>query len=207
MLAKLLVSLVALAILAYHWWQKPTRQDKEISRGSYPVLNRIRLLFYFIFCIVIILLLTIGTSEQFRILYIPFVELLDNSIIFVIELFGWIIFTLGWIFAFWGRTHLGNMWRPGQLSKDNLYSHHRLVTSGPYRLVRHPIYVGEILLLFGMVLLFRFWLLVFFAVDRVLLICMRIKYEEELLEKEFGELWMNYKKNVPKFIPLLSLKK
>jgi protein-S-isoprenylcysteine O-methyltransferase Ste14 len=42
-----------------------------------------------------------------------------------------------------GRVHLGHNWSvPQTLRKD-----HELVTSGPYRLVRHPIYTGIMLAL------------------------------------------------------------
>lgn len=50
---------------------------------------------------------------------------------------------VGIVFAIWARFHLGRDW--GAQPKEN----HVLETSGPYAYVRHPIYAGAILALFG----------------------------------------------------------
>jgi protein-S-isoprenylcysteine O-methyltransferase Ste14 len=44
----------------------------------------------------------------------------------------------GILFAWWARIHLGRFWSSGVTRKQN----HRVVDSGPYGLVRHPIYTG-----------------------------------------------------------------
>lgn len=82
-----------------------------------------------------------------------------------------------------------------------------VVTKGPYRYVRHPIYTSEIF--FG-------WLIVFFILNTWLaLVCMVItfylahhyvNYEEDLMHKEFGEQWIEYAKRTPKLIPSFSSK-
>lgn len=51
---------------------------------------------------------------------------------------GLLLFTLGLAFAIWARIHIGRNWGGPMSQKD----HPELVTSGPYRLVRHPIYSG-----------------------------------------------------------------
>jgi protein-S-isoprenylcysteine O-methyltransferase Ste14 len=47
----------------------------------------------------------------------------------------------GLLFTWWGRIHLGRLWSNAITHKEN----HRIIESGPYRLVRHPIYSGLIL--------------------------------------------------------------
>jgi len=51
---------------------------------------------------------------------------------------GLVLFGLGLGFAVWARVHIGSNWGTPMTQKDEP----ELVTSGPYRLVRHPIYSG-----------------------------------------------------------------
>jgi len=51
---------------------------------------------------------------------------------------GLILWAVGLAFAVWARVHLGRNWGSPMSQKEDL----ELVTSGPYRLVRHPIYTG-----------------------------------------------------------------
>jgi protein-S-isoprenylcysteine O-methyltransferase Ste14 len=46
----------------------------------------------------------------------------------------------GFVFAWWARIELGRLWSSGVTRKTD----HRIVTTGPYKLVRHPIYSGII---------------------------------------------------------------
>jgi protein-S-isoprenylcysteine O-methyltransferase Ste14 len=54
------------------------------------------------------------------------------------ESIGLVLFVLGLAFAIWARLHIGRNWGTPMSQKDEP----ELVTSGPYRLVRHPIYSG-----------------------------------------------------------------
>jgi protein-S-isoprenylcysteine O-methyltransferase Ste14 len=54
---------------------------------------------------------------------------------------GWAIFGLacaGFLFAWWARLHLGRLWSGSIPRKEG----HRVIDSGPYAVVRHPIYTG-----------------------------------------------------------------
>jgi protein-S-isoprenylcysteine O-methyltransferase Ste14 len=51
---------------------------------------------------------------------------------------GLVLFALGLVFAIWARIHIGRNWGIPMTQKDEP----ELVTSGPYHLVRHPIYSG-----------------------------------------------------------------
>jgi protein-S-isoprenylcysteine O-methyltransferase Ste14 len=57
------------------------------------------------------------------------------------EVLGWVLFTLaaaGFVFCWWARLHLGKLWSGFVTLKED----HRIVDTGPYALVRHPIYSG-----------------------------------------------------------------
>lgn len=58
---------------------------------------------------------------------------------------GTILTLLGLLFAVWARVHLGGNWSGTVTVKHD----HTLITSGPYRFVRHPIYTGMLAALLG----------------------------------------------------------
>lgn len=63
----------------------------------------------------------------------------------VLPLLGTALVLAGIIFALWARWHLGRNWSGEVTVKEG----HTLIRSGPYRLVRHPIYSGLVLALIG----------------------------------------------------------
>lgn len=79
-----------------------------------------------------------------------------------------------------------------------------LVTTGPYRLVRHPIYLGLALLVTGEALAFRSWpalLIVLFGI--VPTFAWRARTEERLLSRTFGERYAVYRRRSKMIIPYL----
>ena len=83
-----------------------------------------------------------------------------------------------------------------------LYQDHELIRVGPYRYVRHPMYLGVILAAFGALFIFRTWAMVLFSVSSLGVI-VRAQKEERLLAEEFGEEWDAYRRKVNAWIPKL----
>lgn len=79
---------------------------------------------------------------------------------------------------------------------------HLLVTSGPYRLVRHPGYLGAILCLTGMGLALSSLIAMALSVLFVPVLLWRIGREEEMLLTEFGEEYQTYMRKTKRLIPL-----
>lgn len=80
-----------------------------------------------------------------------------------------------------------------------------LVSSGLYRYVRNPIYVGVLTIILGHFLWFKaVWMLVYAVV--VFLVCHLFVtlYEEPTLKQRFGSAYENYCKSVPRWIPKLK---
>lgn len=79
-----------------------------------------------------------------------------------------------------------------------------LVTTGPYRYVRHPLYSvmfwGPHLLVF---LLTGTWLALAAIVLMFVAGHLLIGYEEKLMEQTFGEAWREYARRTPRFLPRL----
>ena len=83
---------------------------------------------------------------------------------------------------------------------------HRLVTEGPYRYIRHPIYAAYLLLFTAGFLVTTHWGIGVFGVSIIgLLMTFRLRREEELLEEHFGEEYLAYSGKTPRFIPRLSV--
>lgn len=85
-----------------------------------------------------------------------------------------------------------------QIVKD-----HQLITNGMFKYVRHPLYIGRIMLSFGIPMIFSsFYGLILIAIG-VLFIFPRIQIEEEMLLKKFGDAYKNYQKTTKKLIPFI----
>ena len=81
---------------------------------------------------------------------------------------------------------------------------HRLVQTGPYRLVRHPIYTGML----GMLIATGFalgiwWVLIVALVVFLIGTAIRVRFEERLLREAFGDEFDDYARRVPAIIPFL----
>lgn len=95
----------------------------------------------------------------------------------------------------------------GQLRADAaLGADHRLISSGPYRLVRNPIYLSMLLLLCAIAVVITPWQLFLAAmVAFVIGTEIRVRTEEKLLELRFGPSFQDYKNRVPAYIPFLRI--
>jgi len=80
---------------------------------------------------------------------------------------------------------------------------HRVVTNGPYRVVRHPGYLGAILCLTGMALAMSSFTALVLSVLFVPILVWRIGREEEMLLKEFGEDYRTYIQKTKRLIPMI----
>jgi protein-S-isoprenylcysteine O-methyltransferase Ste14 len=79
-----------------------------------------------------------------------------------------------------------------------------LVTSGPYRLVRHPIYLGLVMLTLGQALAFSNWrACVIVVLGVVPTFAWRAHAEEALLKRAFGERYALYRRQTRMIIPHL----
>jgi protein-S-isoprenylcysteine O-methyltransferase Ste14 len=102
-----------------------------------------------------------------------------------------------WLVAQSVRT-LGKQWA----LVAHVVEGHQLITSGPYRIVRHPIYSGMFMIMIATALVISHWLglivsTAFYTAGTV----WRIKIEEKLLIETFGSQYQEYKRKVPAFIP------
>jgi protein-S-isoprenylcysteine O-methyltransferase Ste14 len=96
--------------------------------------------------------------------------------------------------------HLDKQWRlDAALSAD-----HRLIRTGPYALLRHPIYFAMFLMVLGTGLMLARWpAIVAAAVLHIAGTEVRIRSEENLLRSRFGEEFDTWARNVWAYIPFI----
>lgn len=100
----------------------------------------------------------------------------------------------------WGLRTLGKMFAPSTGFGVRLHAGHRLITTGPFALVRHPMYLAVIAAGIGGLLLYRTWAMLAFAAAMFGLI-VRAHREEAALAAEFGATWEAYCRRVPAWLP------
>lgn len=113
---------------------------------------------------------------------------------------GSLLYFPGMGFLLWARLTLGKNYFVSTGFGAQLFKDHQLITSGPYAIVRHPMYVGLILAALGSLLIYFTWTTVYFAIFAPFTL-IRAKREETALSEEFGEQWVAYCRRVPRFIP------
>jgi protein-S-isoprenylcysteine O-methyltransferase Ste14 len=110
---------------------------------------------------------------------------------------GVILLAAGLGFAVWARVHIGRNWSGVVTLKED----HELVRSGPYQYVRHPIYTGLLLAIFGTAVVIGQWRgLIAFALICVSLV-LKLHREEAFMDDTFGEEYARYREAVPALIP------
>ena len=111
---------------------------------------------------------------------------------------GLALFAFGLSFAIWARAHLGRNWGTPMTQKNEP----ELVTSGPYRLVRHPIYSGILVAGVGTAgALSWLWLTVFALAGVYLLYGATV--EERHLTEQFPDSYPAYKRSTKMLLPFL----
>jgi protein-S-isoprenylcysteine O-methyltransferase Ste14 len=115
---------------------------------------------------------------------------------FVVALIGG---TAVWLFTA-AASEMGRNWSVVARTRAD----HQLVRTGPFGIVRHPIYLAMWLYLFSLGVAFGHWLtlligLPFFLAGTLI----RVREEEKLLRAQFGEDHARYVREVPAFIPYI----
>ncbi len=117
-------------------------------------------------------------------------------------LVAWIgiaLFALGIAVNIWAMATL----RSEYTVRLSVQEDHRLVTTGPYRIVRHPGYFGFVLAMPGMGLALGSLAMLAFGVAIVAWIVSRIREEEGMLVEQFGDAYRAYQRRTKRLIPFV----
>jgi protein-S-isoprenylcysteine O-methyltransferase Ste14 len=105
---------------------------------------------------------------------------------------GGTLFVLGWAIRVWAQRHLGY----------RLRSRMRLTTCGPYRWVRNPIYIANMLIVSGTTAMTGAqWLVATAALLCGVVYALAARHEEGHLSRRYGAAYRAYAERVPRWIP------
>ena len=108
---------------------------------------------------------------------------------------------VGFLFMVWARVHLGKLWSGGMVMREG----HRVVDSGPYAIVRHPIYTGLLLAGLGTVLIRGTALSLGGLAVLGVSYYLKARLEEKFLRTELGaEAYDSYARRVPMLLPRIN---
>lgn len=116
------------------------------------------------------------------------------------DLAGVVLAWVGAPLVIWSRACLGRYWSSVVALKQD----HKLIQSGPYRLVRHPLYTGLILAAFGWCLCLTTWSSLLGALLLVTCFERRARREDTLLAGEFGAEFEAYRQRTGRLLPRMS---
>ncbi|MCB2179555.1 isoprenylcysteine carboxylmethyltransferase family protein [bacterium] len=102
------------------------------------------------------------------------------------------------LFAFyWLFSSLGNNITPTVSIREE----HQLVTSGPYRWIRHPLYTFGLINILALAIAAANWLIFGLALLTFIPLALRTPLEEKRLLETFGEKYQNYMEQTGRYIP------
>jgi preprotein translocase subunit SecA len=116
---------------------------------------------------------------------------------------GLILQVAMFILAIWARFHLGRYWR-GVIA---ILGNHQLIRSGPYRLVRHPIYTAILGMFVGTAMVFGGLYASLGVVLAAVAYWRKVRIEEHYLQQAFGEEYAEYSRITPALIPLRIIRR
>jgi protein-S-isoprenylcysteine O-methyltransferase Ste14 len=111
---------------------------------------------------------------------------------------GLVLFAAGLGFAIWARVHIGRNWGTPMSQKDDP----ELVTSGPYQLVRHPIYSGVIVAGVGTAVALTWSWLIAVALAGVYFVY-SATIEERNLTEQFPDTYPDYRRSTKMLVPFI----
>lgn len=125
------------------------------------------------------------------------VLLLNGSVRMLFFTAGCVLFSTGVLLRYLSRKKLGKYFSYAlRIEKE-----HELIETGIYSAIRHPAYLGAILTLIGVTLMFGAWLGVIFVLGGLIFTIKRINREEIILNNYFGARYERYIMNTKKLIP------
>jgi protein-S-isoprenylcysteine O-methyltransferase Ste14 len=158
---------------------------------SFWILGTIRFLLLLIWFVVFFL------AEGYK--HKLFGSQLDSAgVVTILELIGLVLFTLGGILILWSRACLGEWFATRLVTKKG----QRVIQEGPYKFVRHPIYVGGTLALWGLTLALNSLVtLLILAIPFPIFLYVVARVEEKLLVSTFKGEYQEYQSKVSMFVP------
>lgn len=146
--------------------------------------------------IVIILAMYVG------LIFLPFADRRGLAVWSGAEALRWVgllLTAMGFGLVLWSGIALGRFYSGDVTLQPN----HQLITTGLYGMLRHPRYLGVLLLTLGLALLYRSWIGIAALLPVLGVVLFRIHDEEQLLHRTFGAEWETYCRRSWRLLPLI----
>jgi protein-S-isoprenylcysteine O-methyltransferase Ste14 len=111
---------------------------------------------------------------------------------------GLVLFALGLGFAIWARLHIGRNWGTPMTQKDDP----ELVTTGPYKLVRHPIYSGILVAGIGTAVALSWMWLTAVILAGIYFVYSAI-VEQRFMTEQFPDTYPVYRRSTKMLVPFV----
>lgn len=124
----------------------------------------------------------------------------DKSQINSVTVIGFIFLLIGICFRVWSINVLGkNFTATVKITRE-----HELIKTGPYKLIRHPSYLGAFVAIIGCpVFLNNTYTIFISCIAMIIAYYFRINVEEKTLSNHFGKYYEDYKKDTYRLLPLI----
>ncbi len=124
----------------------------------------------------------------------------DPSILMALELSGLVTYILGHFLMAWALIRLGRVY---QLGGSVPRPEDRMISDGPYRLVRHPMYTAALSISLGLACLIQSWAFFIVFCIYLCLISLLIPFEEDGLRRAYGDQYVAYQQKTRRLIPFV----
>ena len=124
--------------------------------------------------------------------FVPFLNIINDSYTY----YGWVLIILGIVLTIWAWKRFQAHNTPEDFTESKA-----LVTDGPFRFSRNPMYLGMFLIVLGTAICFKNLIGIAGSLFFILVInFMFIPFEEKKNEHTFGQKFLEYKKRVRKWL-------
>jgi protein-S-isoprenylcysteine O-methyltransferase Ste14 len=124
----------------------------------------------------------------------------NASLATAIQVAGLLTYVGGYALMAWALAVLGRQYQPGGASP---HPGDRIVVTGPYRFVRHPMYAAALVGALGLALLMESWAFLCAFLVYLVLILVLVRREEESLRRAFGGHYADYAARVSRLVPFV----
>lgn len=165
-----------------------TKSESSIQRYMYQLTN---------FITVYVIFVIISHAFQVNIGSLFNRIQLINYILF--DIIGFSTGLIGLSLCLYAQLKMGNSWRVGIDEKVKT----DLITSGLYKYIRNPTYLGLFLLNTGVWLIWPTWTVFILNLLFILFLEIQVRCEEDYLKLVHGHIYLEYKKNTKRYIPFV----
>ena len=121
----------------------------------------------------------------------------NENLLFATEIIGLILFISGNLLLYWTRILLWSSFRLGAVKPSEK---DKLILSGPFKIMRHPMYSAVIIMAFGLALLIHSFVIIILTAILAVSIVIMIPVEDRQLVDAYGDEYKKYKLKVKSLI-------